>query len=177
MRHSNARWNDGLPRAAGSRWIPRRYRRPSDVSEGHMSDASSARECAIAASPGSTSQESSSDERAEIRQRAVQLTRRRDDERTERREPDRKGDEDIGELQSRRFGYHQTCESVLLNTRRCRHHHRRHAVDAVGPRDGAASVSPCRARRCLIRRSPARRSWMRLLARQPCCHAAGGEWT
>ena len=41
---------------------------------------------------------------------------------------------------------------------------------------GAATVSTCRARRCLSRRSSVRRSWMRLLARAPCCHAAGGRW-
>ena len=57
MRHSNARWNDGLPRAAGSRWIARRWRRPCVVSDGHMSDASSAREYVIAASPSPTSPE------------------------------------------------------------------------------------------------------------------------
>ena len=60
MRHSNARWNDGLPRAAGSRWIARRWRRPCGVTDRHMSNASSAREYAIAASPGSTSPKSSS---------------------------------------------------------------------------------------------------------------------
>ena len=60
MRHSNARWNNGLPRAAGSRWIARRWRRPCVGSEGHMSGASSAREYAIATSAGSTSPESSS---------------------------------------------------------------------------------------------------------------------
>ena len=60
MRHSSARWNDGLPRAAGSRWIARRWSRPCVVSEGYMSDASSAREYPIAASPGPTSSESSS---------------------------------------------------------------------------------------------------------------------
>jgi hypothetical protein len=32
----------------------------------------------------------------------------RDDERTERRQPDRKGSEDGGQLQSRRFGCHET---------------------------------------------------------------------
>ena len=40
-----------------------------------------------------------------------------------------------------------------------------------------ATVSTCRARRCLRRRSSVLRSWMRLLARPPCCHAAGGQWT
>ena len=40
-----------------------------------------------------------------------------------------------------------------------------------------ATVSTCRARRCLSRRSSVRRSWMCLLARPPCCHAAGGQWT
>jgi hypothetical protein len=47
-------------RAAVSRWIARRWRRPCVGSEGHMSNASSAREYAIAPSPGSTSNESSS---------------------------------------------------------------------------------------------------------------------
>ena len=40
-----------------------------------------------------------------------------------------------------------------------------------------ALVSTCRARRCLSRRSSVRWSWMRLLGRPPCCHAAGGQWT
>ena len=40
-----------------------------------------------------------------------------------------------------------------------------------------ATVSTCRARRCLSRRSSVRRSWMRLVARPPCCHEAGGLWT
>ena len=40
-----------------------------------------------------------------------------------------------------------------------------------------APVSTCRAPRCLRRRSSVRRSWMRLLARPLCCHAAGPLWT
>ena len=40
-----------------------------------------------------------------------------------------------------------------------------------------APVSTCRAGRCLSQRSSDRRLWMRLLARPPCCHAAGALWT
>ena len=61
----------------------------------------------------------------------------RDDERTERRQPDRKGSWGRGELPSRRFGGHQTCESALLKTLRYRHHFRLLAVDALDPYDGA----------------------------------------
>ena len=60
MRHSNTRWNNGLPRAAGSRWIAGRWKRQRVVSEGHMLVASSARERTRAASPSPTSPESSS---------------------------------------------------------------------------------------------------------------------
>ena len=60
MRHSNARWNEGLLKAAGSRWIARQWSRPCVVSVGHMSDASSARERTTAESPSPTSPESSS---------------------------------------------------------------------------------------------------------------------
>jgi hypothetical protein len=35
-----------------------------------------------------------------------------------------------------RFGCRQTCESVLLNTWRYRHHFRLHVVDALDPCDG-----------------------------------------
>jgi hypothetical protein len=54
----------------------------------------------------------------------------RDDQRTERRQPDRKSSEGSGELASRRFSSHQTCESAVLETRRYRHHHRLLVVDA-----------------------------------------------
>ena len=63
----------------------------------------------------------------------------RDDERTEIRQSVRKWIVDSGDLASRRFGCHQTCESVLLNTLRHRHHHRLLVVDALGPCDGACS--------------------------------------
>ena len=49
----------------------------------------------------------------------------------------RKWIEGSGELQSRRFGCHQTCESVLLVTPRYRHHHRLLVVDALDTCDGA----------------------------------------
>ena len=39
------------------------------------------------------------------------------------------------------------------------------------------TVSTCRTRRCLSRRSSVRPSWIRLLVSPPCCHAAGGHWT
>ena len=50
-------------------------------------------------------------------------------------------------------------------------------VDAFDPCDGAATVSTCRVRRCLSRRSPLRPTWIHLLARPPGRHAAGGQWT
>ena len=43
--------------------------------------------------------------------------------------------------------------------------------------DGVAPVLTYRVRDCVSQRSPVCRSWMRLLARPPCCHAAGGERT
>ena len=49
----------------------------------------------------------------------------------------RKWSEGRGELQSRRFGRHQTCESALLNTLWYFHHLRRLVVDALDPYDGA----------------------------------------
>ena len=39
------------------------------------------------------------------------------------------------------------------------------------------TVSTSRARRCLSRRSSVRLSWMRRLARPPCCRETGGQWT
>ena len=62
----------------------------------------------------------------------------RHDQRTERRQADREGSEDGGDLVSRRFGSHQTCESVLLSTLRYRHHNRLFVVDALDPCDGAS---------------------------------------
>jgi hypothetical protein len=66
---------------------------------------------------------------------------------------------------------------VLLNTLRDRHHLTLLAVDVLDLCDGAAPVLTCRTRRSLNRRSSVRRSWMRLLAGTPCCHAAAGRWT
>ena len=80
-------------------------------------------------------------------------------------------------MASRRSNCHQTCESVLLQTLRYRHHHRLLVVDELDPCDAAAPVSTCRARRCHSRRSSVRRPWMRLLARPQCSHAAGAKWT
>ena len=40
-----------------------------------------------------------------------------------------------------------------------------------------ATVSAYRVRHCVSQRSPVCRSWMRLLARPPCCHAAGRQRT
>jgi hypothetical protein len=73
------------------------------------------------------------------------LVAERDDQRRETRQPDRKGSEDSVELLSGRFGCHQTCESVLLNTLRYRHHYRLLVVDALGPCDGACYCldEPC----------------------------------
>ena len=45
--------------------------------------------------------------------------------------------EGSGDLVGGRFGRHQTCESVLLNTLRYRHHYRLLVVDALDPCDGA----------------------------------------
>jgi hypothetical protein len=101
----------------------------------------------------------------------------RDDERTEIRQSVRKWIVDSGDLANRRLDCHQTRESVLLNTLRYRHHHKLLVVDMLDPCVGATSVSTYRARRCLSRRSSVRRPLMRLLARPPCCHAAGGTWT
>ena len=139
MRHSNARWNEGLPRAAGSRWIARRWWRPCVVAEGHMTDACSAREYAIAATPGSTSPESSS--RRTRRDPSVNSTAvsspyektrgQRDDSQIGR------GSEGSGEVLNRRSVCLQTCESVLLNTLRYRHHHRLLVVDSWDPCDGS----------------------------------------
>jgi hypothetical protein len=61
----------------------------------------------------------------------------RDDERTERRQSDHMGSEDSGDLASRRFGRYQTCESVVMNTLRYRHHFRLLVVDALDSCDGA----------------------------------------
>ena len=179
MRHSNARWNEGLRRAAGSRWITRRWRRPCVVSEGNMSNASSARERTTTASPGSTSPESWS-RRTSRDPPASSAAASSPYETTRGREDDSqsgRGSERSGDLASRRFGCHQTFESVLLNTLQYRHRHRLLVVDAFGPCDSAATVSLRRTRRYLSRRSSVRRSWMRLLARTPCCHVAGGRWT
>ena len=101
----------------------------------------------------------------------------RDSERTERRQPDRKRSGGRGQLPSRRLGWHQTRESVLLITLRYRHHHRLLVVDALYPSVSVALVSTCSARPCLSQHSPVRRSCMRLLGRRPCCHPAGGQWT
>ena len=101
----------------------------------------------------------------------------RKDERTERRQPDRKRSGGRGELPSRRLGWHQTRESVLLITLRYRHHHRLLVVDALYPSVSVALVSTCSARPCLSQHSPVRRSCMRLLGRRPCCHPAGILWS
>jgi hypothetical protein len=87
-----------------------------------------------------------------VSERCSCLVAVRDDERTERRQPDRMGSQGSGDLASRRFGGHQTCESVLLHTRRSCYHHRLLVVDALDSCDDAATVSTCRARRCHGRR-------------------------
>ena len=84
----------------------------------------------------------------------------RDDERTARRQPDRKGVVGSGKLLSRRFGCHQTFESALLETLRYRHHHRLLVVDTLDPCDGACScldVSRVTSRQVDIRLSVGRR--------------------
>ena len=63
----------------------------------------------------------------------------RENERTEIRQPDRKGSEGRGDVTSRQLGGHQRHESVLLNTLRYRHHHRLLVVDALDPCDRARS--------------------------------------
>jgi hypothetical protein len=57
-------------------------------------------------------------ERRSVSEQCSCLVAVRDDGRTERRQPVRKWSVDNGNLASRRFGCHQTCESVLMNTRR-----------------------------------------------------------
>jgi hypothetical protein len=51
----------------------------------------------------------------------------------------RKWIEGSGDLASRRFGCHQTCESALLHMRRSCYHYRLLVVDASGTCDGACS--------------------------------------
>ena len=116
-------------------------------------------------------------ERRSVSEQCSSLVDVRDNERTERRQPDPKGMEGSGDLVSRRFDRHQTCESVLMNTLRYRHHHRLLVVDALDTCDGAATVSTCSARRCFSRRSYVCASWLRLLAPPPCCHADRCQWT
>ena len=115
MRHSNARWNDGLPRAAGSRWIARRWRRSCAVSRGtHVKRKLSEGVCdsSVAKSDVPRILESTNKPRS-VSEQCSCLVAVRDEQRTERQQPDTKGSEGRGELPSRRFGCHQTCESVL----------------------------------------------------------------
>ena len=64
-----------------------------------------------------------------------------------------------------------------MHMRRSCYNYRLLVVDALDPWYCAAPVSTSRARRCLSQRSSVRRPWTRLLARPPCCHAAGALWT
>jgi hypothetical protein len=104
-----------------------------------MSAASSARERTTTASPSPTSPESSS-RRTSRDPAANSVAVSSPNETTRRRRGNsqiERGSEDSGDLVTRRFGCHQTCESALLHTRRYRHHHRLLVVDALDPCGGA----------------------------------------
>ena len=75
-------------------------------------------------------------ERRSVSEQCSCLVAVRDDQRTERRQPDRKRRECRGDLASRRFGCQQTFESVLLNTLRYRYRYRLLVVHALDPCDG-----------------------------------------
>ena len=178
MRHSNERWNDGLPRAAGSRRIARWWSRPSVVCDGHMSGASSARERATAESQSPTSPESAS--RRTRRDPSVNSVAASSPYETTR---GRIGDSQIGRGSWTAVTWQVDDSAVtrhvrvsLLNTLRYLHHHRLLVVHAFGSCDGAAPVATCHARQYLSQRSSASRSLMRLLACIPYGYPAGGQW-